>query len=77
MIKDKLREKLMPYKKMPRPEVPKTPLTPVEEMQKLQIRIGSNRGKSMEEQGMIYCLENILQASFTTIIPYVFSYTMG
>lgn len=51
IIKDKLREKLMPYKKMPRPEVPKTPLTPVEEMQRLQIRMGSSRGKSMEEQG--------------------------
>lgn len=51
LIKDRLREKLLPYKKMSRSEVPKTPMTPVEEMKMLQIRTGKSRGKGVEEQG--------------------------
>ena len=49
IVKDKLREKLMPYKKIPRPETPQTPMTPVEEMQNLQIRVAGGKGKHMEE----------------------------
>ena len=49
LVKNKLREKLLPYKKVPCPETPVTPMTPVEEMQNLQIRVGG--GKHMQETG--------------------------
>lgn len=50
LVKNRLREKLLPYgKKVPRPE---TPITPVEEMQNLQIRVGGTKGKHMQETGL-------------------------
>ena len=51
LIKDRLREKLLPYKKLPKQEAPKTPQTPVEEMQMLQIRLGTSRKISVDKRG--------------------------
>lgn len=50
IIKDKLREKLLPYKKSPRPEAPKTPLTPVEEMKLLQIKTEKTKSRPVPEK---------------------------
>ena len=58
-VMERLRNKVTnvaPYKKIHKQEVPTMPQTPVEEMQKLQIMLGTSDRMAKDEHDGMYCL---------------------